>query len=418
MTKTFTLILLLIIAASLTAQDLCDGQRFFTPVFAGEVEQTDNVKFGENVQPTIINPNARQELFLTFFDAPSDPAVKRPLMILAFGGAFVFGARQSGDITALCNYFAEHGYATAAIDYRLSPGLLVNGNPRDGTLAVIKAMHDVKAAVRFFRADAAGDNLYKIDTDNIFIGGVSAGAVAANHAAYLDDFSELPSLLEPSDTANIGGLEGLSGNPGFSSEVKGVINLCGAIGDSSWIETGEPALFSMHGDEDQTVPYGIDTVRLFGLDLPTMGSSVMHVRASNVDVKEALYTFKGADHVPFVNAVTGQPIQTYMDSTQDFIRRQVGEFICGPISSLQGEQFADTRVWPQPMSDLVHIELNRPVAGLSITVFDIQGKKVNLETSATTNTFTLQRGPLTAGLYGYSIHDRKQVVGRGIIAVQ
>ncbi|MFK7972795.1 MAG: T9SS type A sorting domain-containing protein [Bacteroidia bacterium] len=419
MNRIFTLLLCITSAFTLSAQTLCDGQRFVSPVFADQVQETSNVKFGENIQPTLGNPNNVQELYLTFFDAPTDQATKRPLVILAFGGAFVFGARQSGDIVSLCTYLAEHGYATAAIDYRLTPGLLLGGNPREGTMAVLKATHDMKAAVRFFRADAAGANQFKIDTDHIFIGGVSAGAVASTHAAYLKSLADLPPYLEASDTVGIGGIEGLSGSQGFSSEVSGVINLCGAIGDTAWMEAGGAPLISMHGDEDGTVPYATDTVRLFGIDLPLSGSETMDIRAKNLGISSQFYTFTGADHVPFVSQITGQPVPTYMDTTERFVRDNLVKLVCGPATSIGRQELLTSRVYPQPMTDQVMIELPISTHALSLEVRDIQGRNMRIQAERQVNGFLLHRGTLSAGLYVFSIKNANNaIVSRGKIQIQ
>ena len=54
---------------------------------------------------------------------------------------------------------------------------------------VLKAMHDVKAAIRYFRMmDETSPEVYKIDSERIFAGGVSAGAIAAVNAGYLDQY--------------------------------------------------------------------------------------------------------------------------------------------------------------------------------------------------------------------------------------
>ena len=396
MIKHSTLFVFLILTLNLPAQSLCDGERFRDTVFAGEVQETINIKFGENDQPTITNPTARQELYLNFYDVSADTAQKRPLVILAFGGAFIAGARQSPDIVYLCTWLAEHGYATAAIDYRLTTELFFGGNPRLGTLAVIKGMHDIKAAVRFFRADAAGDNRFRIDPDRIIIGGVSAGALAANHAAYLDDFAELPPYLQDSDTVGLGGVEGLSGNPGFSSEVFAVVNLAGAIGDTAWMEKDEASLVSMHGDQDEVVPYGAGTVTLFGLNLPIMGSEAMHEAAARLGFYERFFTFRGGNHVPFVNQLNGQPVFPYMDTTALFVRDNLAELLCGPVSSR--DEFAATtfKVWPQPATDRFNVSFE---GNYQVQLFDLQGKAMKIQVSDEAGRKAVRCSGLAPGIY-------------------
>ena len=57
-------------------------------------------------------------------------------------------------------------------------------------------------------------NTYDIDTNRIYIGGSSAGAITALHVAYLDDVCEISGYLNQTVINQLGGLEGASGNPG------------------------------------------------------------------------------------------------------------------------------------------------------------------------------------------------------------
>jgi len=48
----------------------------------------------------------------------------------------------------------------------------------------------------------------------------------------------------------------LSGHAEYSSQVKGIISIAGAIGDTTWIEQGDLPAFLSHGSEDTVVPFG------------------------------------------------------------------------------------------------------------------------------------------------------------------
>ncbi len=70
-------------------------------------------------------------------------------------------------------YFREHGYACASVNYRLS-----------GEAVYPAAICDVKAAIRFLRANA---DEYGLDPERFVIWGESAGAYLATMAAVTND---------------------------------------------------------------------------------------------------------------------------------------------------------------------------------------------------------------------------------------
>ncbi len=89
-------------------------------------------------------------------DASGTP---RPAVLLVHGGGFRAGTKEG--YIALAVKLAEHGYVAATANYRLAPR---NQFPA--------AVQDVKAAVRFLRANAAK---YQIDANHIGALGGSAG---------------------------------------------------------------------------------------------------------------------------------------------------------------------------------------------------------------------------------------------------
>ena len=305
--------------ASMQAQD-CSTGRYITPVF-NDVDIDFNVDYGQAVQPTIFNPNATQTLDMDIYRPIGDTMTARPLIIWAYGGSFVVGSPLSPDIVTLCNRFSEMGYVNASIDYRLSTDLLFDNSTQNAYEAVMKASHDMKAAIRFFYKDAATTNQYKIDTNQIFIGGVSAGAIAALHVAYLDEQSEVPALIA-TEFANNGGLEGNSGNAGYSCDVAGVINLCGALLDTTWIKECDEPVVSMHGDQDGTVPYGSAPITTLGINLDIDGSFSIHEKADQLGLHNDFYTWQGAGHTPFISN------SLYMDTTVMFVKDFLHTLVC------------------------------------------------------------------------------------------
>ena len=127
---------------------------------------------------------------------PKQGAGPFPAIICIHGGGFRAGKREGYD--ALCVRLAQHGYVAMTVSYRLAPKYQFPA-----------AVHDVKAAVRWARANAAK---YRIDPDRIAVTGGSAGGHLAQFLAV---------------TAGVKEFEGDGGNPSQSSRVACVVNVYG-----------------------------------------------------------------------------------------------------------------------------------------------------------------------------------------------
>lgn len=245
--KISTLVLSLVLSSATFAQTPCQSGRYASDVYSN-VNLTSDIVYGSNTSFS----GANTSLTLDFYEPAADTATARPLIIWVHGGSFQFGTKTDVDVQELSNRFAKKGYACASINYRLGFFPIDSSN---AIKAVLRATQDLKASIRYFYKDRATTNTYKIDTNRIFIGGSSAGAITALHVGYLDQDCEISDYINASGLATLGGLEGASGNQGYSSKVAGVINLCGALGRYSWMEAGDVPLVSIHGTADATVRY-------------------------------------------------------------------------------------------------------------------------------------------------------------------
>jgi len=283
-----------ICSASLHAQEGCGTGRYNTEIFSNYT-LTSDVEYGNN-------PQGAGSLKLDIYQPTGDSINERPLIILVHGGSFIAGNKTDDNaVTDNCKAFAKMGFVTASIQYSLGFDVFPP-NPQSAARTVYRAARELKTAVRFFRKDAATANTYKINPDMVFIGGNSAGAITALHAAYLDQYSELPAGIDTSSLSQ-GNIEGsFIGNAGYSSKVTGVINMAGAIGDTTWMmnNLGIPVV-SAHGDADGTVPYGSQTI-VFGGVVPIMpvdGSGSIDEFTDNHNMLADLLTFPGDDHCPW-----------------------------------------------------------------------------------------------------------------------
>ncbi len=139
---------------------------------------------------------------------------KRPLLILIHGGAFLYGHKDDPSIVDLCIQFARRGYVTASINYRkgfVSDDQAHNCNfenyscvfasdTEEWERAYYRAVQDAKGALRYM----VNRNVeYRIDTNNVFIAGESAGGFLALGAALLDSESERPAATFAIDDATL-----------------------------------------------------------------------------------------------------------------------------------------------------------------------------------------------------------------------
>lgn len=323
--------------------------------------------------------NLPQILTMDIYQPLGDNLSKRPLVILAFGGAFVYGDKKSPDIMELAIDLARKGYVIASIDYRLIPVTSIYTTDDIERLfyeGVAKAVYDQKAAIRWFRKNAAENgNTFRVDTNMILVGGVSAGAVLSIHTAYLDKVEEIPLKLQPFMN---GDLEGNSGNPGYSSRVNGVINLCGGIGDTLWIEKDDVPVVSMHGDLDEVVPYASDTANPMDLQITLIhGSYSIQQRKEYLGDTAILYTFAGEGHTPFI---LNGPL---MDTVKDFITPFMFDIICERFDEQQeplgyenpGNGGMSFSLYPNPAREKVTVDVpGDPGKTADIFLWDMQGR--------------------------------------------
>jgi len=307
MTKSFytTISMLFLSLVSLQAQNAgCDGTRYKADVFPTFKKTT--VVYA----PTVGHTGNNLNLSMDVYEPVGDVVAERPVVILAHGGSFIFGDRSN--MAKWCELLAKKGYVAATISYRLWP-LFTLGYPDSLNIfdTAVKAVGDMRAAVRYFREDAATNNLFHADADHIFIGGYSAGAVAALHCSYLDLGDNVPAFLQTMITNN-GGLDGISGtasNKTYSSSSKATISMSGGLYRNGWIDITEVPLVSIHGTADATVPY----VSGLAANIAYLeGSSLLHARANDIGLWNSLHTVPGGGHSDiYDNAIYKPHIDTF-----------------------------------------------------------------------------------------------------------
>ena len=223
---------------SATAAGAADGVRYLDPVFDA-VQVTRDLTYGQATN----HAGMLQSLELDLYEPVGDTEARRPVFLWAHGGFFTRGDKS--EIGSIADFMARRGYVTISIEYRLNPELpegLAGYSASDELLydlallaeTIRDAQHDMQAAVRWVRANAAA---YGLDPDRIATGGFSAGATMSVATAYNSD--------DP----------GSSGNPGHSSRVTAAIGtgtLNVPLVDIHPDPLVEPPVAMFHGQEDES----------------------------------------------------------------------------------------------------------------------------------------------------------------------
>lgn len=200
------------------------------------------------------SPVTREAFAYDFFPATGDISSPAPLLVWVHGGAWRFGTNQALRDTILRTpggeqpntqalmraAFQQAGWAVASINYRYSHQALFPG-----------ALHDVKEAVRFFRANA---HEFGIDPHRIAVAGGSAGGhlsmmVAHTGDSAADDGSGGDSASTPEHDEYYEG-RAASAYPSHSSQVAAAASFYG-VSDLRTIFTDRPlAGYALDHPED------------------------------------------------------------------------------------------------------------------------------------------------------------------------
>ena len=230
------------------------------------------------------------------------PTCGRPLVLVLYGGAWMAGSKDVGEVQRLMKDFAKRGYVAVAPNYRL--GMFQTNrdincnisslfdiewnclNAQDSSewfRAYHRAIQDAKGALRYM---VDRQKKYNISPNNIFTTGFSAGGFTALGVAFLDHPSELSSLtmgmpnaIAPHtrydagcvkkygwDTSissmdlsrpSLGTIHGEINYPAYSSyKIKAVGNLFGGM-IYNLLDSGDKSIgiYGFHQPNDLIVPY-------------------------------------------------------------------------------------------------------------------------------------------------------------------
>ena len=411
--KKFTFLFILLLSTSFAFAQLpvgCDGKRYIEDVFKDTTMSV--VKYGKNS----VSGGFTTDLYMNVVQPKGDVLAKRPVIVFAFGGGFVQGKRQ--DMLSFCQAFTKKGFVTVTIDYRLY-NYLLNGLPDSLkiTPTIVQASQDMKAAIRYLYKDAKTTNTFKIDTNNILVGGVSAGAITAMLAAELDATDPIAPWIAKIIKSE-GGLEGDSGNPGYSTKVKGVINMSGALYQKEWLDKDDAPFISYHGTIDNVVAYGYgkNVYNFYG-----NGSGTLYPYARKIGLPAVLVTVPGGGHTDIYDA-QGK----YTKDFADFIVRShlfTKQIVCGEsVTSLATKvndiDYRQVNIYPNPSTSDITLALGENAeGGYQVEVFDLTGRLVFASGKQNDTQYILKKDQIGNGFFVTKVvfDQKKSVLVKKII---
>ena len=232
------------------------------------------------------------DLDMDIYEPEGDTLTSRPVIIFIHAGAFFSGHNELDDVVALSIASAKRGYVAVSINYRLGLNIF---SSYSGERAVYRGVQDGSAVVRYIKEF---HEELKIDPDNIYIWGTSAGAIVGLHLSYTDDEDRPESTYGTGLDPDLGCIDCEGNEYIHNSRPKALVSCWGAIGDLEWMDNDDnvPAVL-FHGTADPIVPFNSGFPFTIDIALPIVyGSNLIHDRLNEMDILNELYAEVGLLH--------------------------------------------------------------------------------------------------------------------------
>lgn len=197
-----------------------------------------------------ISYDTHPETKLDVFQPAGSAAGKRPAVLVIHGGGWVGGTKE-GQWDNFVRRYLEKGFVVANVEYRLAKAAKAPAAVEDS----------LKAADWLIRN--AGK--YGIDTRRIVVTGGSAGGHLALMVGMTPKSAKLGKPARVAAVINFYGITDVAdqlGGPNLRQyavtwlpEQQGRIELARRVSPMTYVRRDVPAILTIHGDADQTVPY-------------------------------------------------------------------------------------------------------------------------------------------------------------------
>lgn len=232
------------------------------------------------------------DLTMDVYEPEGDTLINRPVILFFHAGAFFSGHNEVDDIVTLSIASAKRGYVAISVTYRLGLNVL---SSYSGERAVYRGVQDASAAIRFLKEFHED---FKIDPDNIFIWGTSAGSFIGLHLSYMEEEDRPASTYGGGLDPDLGCIDCEGNNYNHESRPKALVSCWGAIGDTEYIdETDSVPAILFHGTADPIVPFNSGFPFTIDIALPIVyGSNLIHDRFNELGISHEFYAEDGLLH--------------------------------------------------------------------------------------------------------------------------
>lgn len=309
----FVIFFLFIVSENANAQ--CNENRYLNEIFSS-AKSFENVVYNQPLHlqgACLIETNVDTTNFaLDIYEPSGDTLQKRPVIVYAHGGAFLIGDRRMVPIEDFCRKMANRGYIVVSIDYRKCFNVT---STEAAVRAVYRSVQDMKAAIRYVKANAA---MLRADTTRIIAGGNSAGSIMAIHAAYAKE-PDRPLLQATYINPNLGCLECSGNTLQHIGKPNAVINLWGAIIDTVLIDAGDVPMIAIHGTADGLVYPTYDTPFSYPAFPKLFGSVPIIQHMNRLGIENEFYYLNGEGHEPWL--LNAPLVDTFSNWITNFMYR-------------------------------------------------------------------------------------------------
>ena len=232
------------------------------------------------------------DLDMDIYEPEGDTLTNRPVILFIHTGSFFSGHNELDDVVALSIAAAKRGYVAVSINYRLGLNII---SSYSGERAVYRGVQDASAAIRYLKEF---NEELKIDPDNVFIWGTSAGSFIGLHFSYLDEADRPEATYGGGLDPDLGCIDCEGNDYDHESRPKALVSCWGAIGDTAWIDNNDivPAIL-FHGTADPIVPFNSGFPFTVDILLPIVyGSNLIYDRLNTFGIQHEFYAEEGLLH--------------------------------------------------------------------------------------------------------------------------